>query len=197
MTAAATHDGNRQDCIRRRTRALWLVRLTRCRGDSGPPGQTDDVVDGAVTIGAIMALVVGAVVIVGAALVVVLRSARRRLSADAASMAAEVVGRGERLVRDPEPAVYGGGSGAFTRVQGNGTLVLTDRAVEFGKVTGPTVRVAREDIASVARQRWFRRAATGGRTHLVIRLKDGDEVGFFVQDVTAWAELLQAGPDSA
>jgi len=144
-----------------------------------------------------MALVVGAVVIVGAALVVVLRSVRRRLSADAASMAAEVVGRGERLVRDPEPAVYGGGSGAFTRVKGNGTLVLTDRAVEFGKVTGPTVRVAREDIASVARQRWFRGAATGGRTHLVIRLKDGDEVGFFVQDVTAWAELLQAGPDSA
>ena len=148
------------------------------------------------TIGAVLALVVGGAVIVGAVLVVV-RSVRRRLAAQAASMVAEVVGRGERIERVPEPAVYRGGSGSFSGVKGNGTLVLTDRAVEFRKLTGPTVRVAREDIVSVAQQRWYRGAATGGRTHLVIRLKDGSEVGYFVQDVTTWAALLQAGPDSA
>jgi hypothetical protein len=115
---------------------------------------------------------------------------RRRISALKQSMIVELSGRGEQVLRGPEPAVYRGGTSGYSRVKGNGTFVLTDRRVLFQKLIGGRVEVPLDRIIGVRENLWFLRAATAGRQHLILQLNDGGEVGFIVPDHTTWMAAI-------
>lgn len=97
---------------------------------------------------------------------------------------------GERFVVAPEDAVYRGGSGHYSAVKGNGSMMLTDRRLLFRKRSGGLVDVPLSDIVSTHRSAGFQGSRVGGATHLVVVTSDPAEVGFFVKDLDAWERAL-------
>lgn len=133
--------------------------------------------------------IVGAVVVVQAAAWIVLRRwMKRRTAASVASLRDAALAANEAVVRGPESASYRGGhpdSGA----KGNAVLLLTDRRVTWQMTTGRVFGVDRVLVTGVREERWFRKSATGGRTHLVIETDLGD-IGFYVADNAAWRAAI-------
>ena len=123
--------------------------------------------------------------------VVALRWVKRKSAQLVASMQAELAAAGERVDRGPEAALYRGASGNRSRVKGNGIIVLTDRRVLFRKLFGAAVDVPIADVTGVRDGKWFLRAYAGGRLHLILQLKGGDEVGFMVADHPGWMAAIR------
>jgi hypothetical protein len=87
--------------------------------------------------------------------------------------------------------VYRGGTAGHSRIKGNGLLVLTDRRLLCQKLVGGRIEVPLTAIAGTREATWFLRSATAGQAHLIVRLHDGSEVGFFVSDHPAWLLALR------
>jgi hypothetical protein len=117
---------------------------------------------------------------------------RQRLRHLMGSLAVELAATGETARRGPEPAVYRGGTAGYSRVKGNGLLVLTDRRLLCQKLVGGRVEVPLQAIAGMREATWFLRSATASQQHLIVQLQDGSEVGFFVSDHSAWLAALHA-----
>lgn len=142
------------------------------------------------TVGQIVALVLGIVSLQALAWIALIRFAKRRAAALTAQLAQEIDASGERLLRGPEHGVYRGGSGSLPRVKGNAVIALTDRRLVFAKLVGARVEVATPDILGEREEKRFLRSAVGGQVHLVLSLRGGDELGFFVRDREAWLRTL-------
>lgn len=142
--------------------------------------------------GPVLALLVGlAVVVVQAAIwIPLLRSWHRRSKRFVIDFAAQADRAGERIVKGPEPAVYRGGTGPYSRVKGNGTMILTDRRIVFRKLTGGLVEVPRSKVIGVRHTKGLNGSRVGGMTHLVVATSDPAEVGFFVEDLAPWEGAL-------
>jgi hypothetical protein len=97
---------------------------------------------------------------------------------------------GERIVIEPESAVYRGSTGPYSRVKGNGTMLLSDRRLVFRKLTGGMVEVPLSKVTGVRQSKGFNGSRVGGMTHLVVATDDPAEVGFFVQDLGLWERAL-------
>jgi hypothetical protein len=110
---------------------------------------------------------------------------RRRAAASIQDLEAQIRASGEKVLAGPEQAVYRGGTGGYSRVKGNGTIILTDRRLLFRKLAGGGVEVARPRIAGVSRSR------RGGNMHLVVTTTDPGEVAFVVKDLDAWERALR------
>jgi hypothetical protein len=75
-----------------------------------------------------------------------------------------------------------------------GTLRTTDgiaHRLAFVKVTGGRVDVPLEDIIRVRLDKAFLSSVVGGRTHVIVKTRAGDEVGFFAQDHEEWKRALE------
>ncbi|MFN8017026.1 MAG: hypothetical protein U0P45_02765 [Acidimicrobiales bacterium] len=105
---------------------------------------------------------------------------------------ADLAASGEQVARGPEDAIYRGATGTYGSVKGNGRLVLTDRRLVFRKATGGVVEVPRARITGTHEAKAFLGSRVGGRTHLVITTDDPAELGFFVDDLDAWASALES-----
>jgi hypothetical protein len=142
----------------------------------------------------VVIVVVGVIVLQLAIWIPLLLWLRSRSASLQAWLPSAVLQPGERIVHGPESGSYRGGSGDHPKVKGNGVLALTDRRLVFvgllQKDTLPKVDVPVADITAVREEKWFRRARSGGRTHLVLTLRSGDEIGFFVRDNAAWTAAL-------
>ena len=125
-------------------------------------------------------------------LVLATRWVKQRSAQLVGALNAELAAKGELATRPPEPGLYRGASGARSRVKGNGVIVLTQRRVVFRKIFGADVEVPLADLVGVREDKWFLRAYTGGRLHMILQLKGGDEVGFIVTDHADWMALLRA-----
>ena len=90
---------------------------------------------------------------------------KRKRTAAFAELQTELAVSGERTVLGPEQGLYRGGSGGYSGVSGNATLVLTDRRLIMVKVTGGRVDVPRERIASVRTTKSFRGGRRAGKVH--------------------------------
>ena len=143
---------------------------------------------------AIVALVLGLLLVVGVVLAVVLVPMVRRGRAGSdefvAALLAEAAATGEEVVAGPEPTNYRGRTGSHSSVKGNGTLVLTDRRLVFRKLTGGVEEVARSAIVGTRDERTFLGSRVGGQTCLVISTTEPAELGFFVRDLPAWHRHL-------
>lgn len=119
-----------------------------------------------------------------------LRSWRRQSNRFASDFAVQADMTGERIVKGPEPAVYRGGTGPYSKVKGNGTMILTDRRIVFRKLTGGLVEVPRSKVIGIRQTKGFNGSRVGGTTHLVVATSDPAEVGFFVEDMAPWERAL-------
>ena len=120
------------------------------------------------------------------------RSWKRRAAQFDAELSAQITASGERIIVGREPAVYRGGTGAYSVVKGNGVILLTDRRLLFRKRSGGVVEVAVDKVAGTRQSKSFLGSRVGGATHLVVATTDPAEVGFFVTDLSAWEAALSS-----
>ncbi len=136
-------------------------------------------------------LLVGGILLFNALLwVAVLKWLKGALMASMTALKAELAAGPDPVVRAPEPAVYRGATAGRTKVKGNGVAALTSTRLLFRSIIGKPIEVARAEIESLREDKWFLRAYSG-KTHTILKLKDGSEVGFFFDDPAAWAAALK------
>lgn len=90
------------------------------------------------------------------------------------------------------PALYRGADARFGNVKGNGVICLTEDALIFEKITGEKMILDRRDIVEASVADVFKgkpSLATGGR-HLVLRMKDGNRIGFLVRNAAFWTAKI-------
>jgi hypothetical protein len=98
---------------------------------------------------------------------------------------------GERISIGPERADYRGATATYGRVKGLGVAALTDRRLAFRKAIGKPVDVPADQIVGVREDRVFLRSVVGGRRHVIVKLADGTEVGYFFQSPEHWLGALR------
>lgn len=115
-----------------------------------------------------------------------LRPLVRRSNEWAANLGEELALTGERLLREPESALYRGGTKPHSAVKGNVKLALTNRRLIFRKLTGGLDEVSLAVVTGTRRAAWFRGARHHGRLHLVLETNEPGEIGFLVRDMESW-----------
>lgn len=141
----------------------------------------------------IVLLVLGILAFQIAIWVVVLRWLRRVTTRQQTELKAELAATGERVLLGPEPAIYRGASSGLglPRARGNGVAALTDRRLIIRKLVGAAAEIPIADVVGVRTDKWFQGGWTGGRMHVIVKLRAGGEVGLFVADSDAWVAALQ------
>jgi hypothetical protein len=100
----------------------------------------------------------------------------------------------KRFIIEPQSALYRGADARFGNVKGNGVICLTGQTLLFEKITGQKIEIDRAEIAGAGVEKAFKGKtsfATGG-THLVIRTKDGNRIGFLLKGAEEWAQKINA-----
>lgn len=99
----------------------------------------------------------------------------------------------ERVLLGPEPGLYRGATSntGLPRTKGNSVVALTERRLVVRKLVGISVEIPTADIVGVRTDKWFEGAWTGGRMHVIVKLRTGGEIGLFVRDTDAWVAALQ------
>lgn len=120
-------------------------------------------------------------------LLMVLRRKTQRLQAD---LQAEFAASGERVRLGPTPALYRGAT-ARSGYKGNGVAALTDRRLVIRKLVGAGIEIPAADIVGVREDKWFLRAYTGSKQHVIVKTKGDAEVGLIVGDHAAWMTALR------
>ena len=123
--------------------------------------------------------------------VFLIRWAKSRMQERKQALVDEIAQSGEKIVLEPESALYRGGTESYSRVKGNGVIALTSKRLMFQKLIGGEVEVRIADIVSIAEDKWFLGAYQNGRQHLILELKDGSKVGFMVNNHTHWMEAVR------
>lgn len=138
----------------------------------------------------VVLLVVGIVAAVAAIHAAVWIPIVRKLRRMPAQLRDELALAGDAIVRGPERASYRGATATYSKVGGLGVVALTERRLIFRKAIGAPLEIPRAEIAGVREAKVFRRSVSGGRTHVVVQLAGGGEVGFYFADPAAWISAL-------
>jgi hypothetical protein len=133
----------------------------------------------------VTAIVVGVAAINATVWILIFRAMRRR----ADRMREELSASGEKIILGPERATYRGSTNG-SRVRGLGTAALTDRRLVFRGAFGTPIEIPRSSIASVRDEKVFLGGISAGKSHVVLRLHDGSDVGFYFRDPSAWRTAL-------
>ena len=96
----------------------------------------------------------------------------------------------EPAILGPEAGIYRSSTGGYSKVSGNGRIVLTGKRLLFQKGVGGLVEVQLADVTGVRLSKTFNRSVVGDRTHLVVETRIGD-VGYFVNDPEAWRAAIE------
>jgi hypothetical protein len=130
--------------------------------------------------------------LLAAVLVLLVRWARRATARTVDELAADLAAAGERVLVAPAPAVYRGatGDGGLPRAKGNGAAALGERRLVIRRLVGAGIVVKTADIVGVREDKWFARAYAG-QQHVIVKLRDGGELGLFVRDHPAWMSALR------
>ena len=139
----------------------------------------------------IVLLVLGILSLQALILIPVILWLRRRSARLTTELREELAAAGERVTRGPEAAVYRGATDRYPQVKGNGIIALTDRRLIFRPLMGRHLELSLDQLTGVREEKWFLRSYNG-RMHLILRMKDGAEVGFMVADHPAWMAALRA-----
>jgi hypothetical protein len=132
--------------------------------------------------------IVGGVALIQAAVWIPIVRKLRRLPAE---VQADLEARGEKIVIPAGRGQYRGGTGHFPKVAGLGVVALTRQVLCFRRLGGKTIEIPVGEIASVRADRWFRRAAAGGRIDVFVKSTSGDEVAFSVANHAYWKSEIE------
>jgi hypothetical protein len=106
------------------------------------------------------------------------------------SMRQELQANPGTVLAGPEVATFSGSDREYGRGRCNGIIALTSDRLLFRGVFGRPVQVPLQDVAAVYEDKPFQGRRTGGGRHLVLRLDDGNRLGFYVRDRERWLKLL-------
>lgn len=129
--------------------------------------------------------------ILALAIVVVLQRRRLRIQEIFVLAVKGLAGENSAYLLPPEIAVFRGASFNYGRRQSRGVLLASHSRVMFYYFDGRRIEIPLADIRQVTGRRFFL-GAGGGRHHLVITLYDTNEIGFYVQNVDEWVDILAA-----
>lgn len=96
----------------------------------------------------------------------------------------------EKIVIAPERGSFRGSTNKFGRMKCDGTIALTDKNIHFLKSVGRSFKIDLQEIDSITTDSKFLGSWRGGMTHLIVNLKDGSRIGFFVKDIERWKIAL-------
>jgi len=144
----------------------------------------------------VVLLVVGILVVQALIWIPIVVALKRKSARLHASLRDELAG-GELATRGPESAVYRGATAGFPMVNGNGVAMLTDRRLIFRKLVGAGLEVPLDRVAGVREDKWFLGSYRSGRMHLILKMRDGNEVGFMFADHPGWMASVRELTTSA
>lgn len=93
---------------------------------------------------------------------------------------------GETWVIPPENAYYQGMLRGIVSSKTMGAMGLTQTKLIFIPPLGSNKEYALSDIVTVSENTWFAGNYRGGRPFMIIKLADGNEVGFQVNNPQRW-----------
>ena len=138
----------------------------------------------------VVGIIAANVLVQGTVWFLIIRGWRKKAGRLAADLEGEMALSGESFVRAPVrvryAAVTGGRAMALAALTGKRLVVMPFR--------GPVITFARDGgIASVRSERWYRSSAQGGRMHVVLQLRHGEEFAFSVPaaDAPGWVNDIQ------
>ncbi len=98
---------------------------------------------------------------------------------------------GGELLVPPQKASFRGATQRYGKVKNDGAAFLTSETFVFRPLFGKNViKIGREEIRSYREDLWFLTARHGNKKHLILKLQDGTETGFFFIDNEQWKEAL-------
>ena len=126
-----------------------------------------------------------------AGVVFILMWMRSKLEALVENMRREMRRNREHRKLGPESAQYSGADHTYGMFKGAGVIALSDTMLRFQMITGKMIAISRDQIESFELKKVFRGQCKGGKPHLVLSLKDGNHVGFIVQEPENWQRRLK------
>jgi hypothetical protein len=98
---------------------------------------------------------------------------------------------GEAWVILPENSYYQGFRGPVS-VKTMGAMGLTDSKLIFIPPLGRNMEYALKDVVEVSENTWFHGNYRNGSEFLILKLADGNEVGFQVRDIERWTREIRS-----
>lgn len=98
---------------------------------------------------------------------------------------------GESWVIPPEKGFYQGFKGIVS-VKTMGAIGLTESRIIFIPPLGRNMIYPLKDIAETSQNTWFRGNYHNGRAFVILKLADGNEVGFQVDNEQRWVEEIRS-----
>lgn len=119
--------------------------------------------------------------------------ARRRERAATQGIREWAARSGERIVIEPEGGMYCIAPARGPGVMRNSAVVaLTEWRVVVQPLFGRRSDVPLSDVVEVTSGKWFHGSYRNGRTHVILKLRDGREVALLPKDPERWLAALQA-----
>ncbi|MHB1456809.1 MAG: hypothetical protein ACYC0V_07830 [Armatimonadota bacterium] len=97
---------------------------------------------------------------------------------------------GKLTVIAPESASFRGSTNRYGMVKSLGVIMLTEKMLIFKKAFASEMRIPVSDIVDISKYEWFLQSYHSGKEHLILKLNDGTQIGFIVNDVNRWIREL-------
>lgn len=98
---------------------------------------------------------------------------------------------GEYLVLGPQNGYYAK-TKSIANVKSMGVMALTNKRLIFRVLFGMGFDIPVEDIAGISEAKWFQGMYHNGREFLILKLRDGSEIGFQMKNQPEWAEQIRS-----
>jgi len=97
---------------------------------------------------------------------------------------------GEAVVLGPQVGLYQ--KSGVVSVKTLGVIVLTDRRLIFRKPLGKDIEIPLPQVAGLSENKWFHGNYRSGKQFLIVKLTDGQEIGFVLKNHALWMNELTA-----
>lgn len=98
---------------------------------------------------------------------------------------------GEYLVLGPQNGYYAKSKG-IVAVKSMGVMALTNKRIIFRVLLGVGFDIPLGDIVGISGNRWFQGMYRNGQEFMIMKLRDGSEIGFQTRDERQWAEQIRS-----
>lgn len=108
-----------------------------------------------------------------------------------AQLQAHADATGQAIIRGPEYGSFRGAERMHGRVKCDGALAATDKTLLLQKAIGGRIEVEFADVTGVTPEKAFMGNWRAGQPVVVLRTRDDNRIGFFMQDTDAWIALIR------
>lgn len=98
---------------------------------------------------------------------------------------------GEYLVLGPQNGYYAKIKGRVS-VRSMGVMALTNKRLIFRVMFGKGFDIPVDDIVGISGAKWFQGMYRNGREFLILKLRDGSEIGFQTGNQQSWEEQIRS-----